>query len=665
MFDTIAKSFANDPDATYDTSTSTTFNELFSCAVSDDDILQVTHAVWQGFVEYSQTNVTIEITDDGNGVVEVSDLWGKRCENPDSLVQCELPNTYYQECDGGSCTPKSLSLLKYPLHDLFHGELDIPILEPCNFASNLAYYRVMPQLCGPHFYMDGAASTAFQHSFGNLAAGSSLWHASHTYLGYQADNQLISVVSFLVHQLIIGALADANNLAHDAPEVLELMNLQATARSKTAVESSEYVSEIFTTRYVSEWATELENLDVPEYETTFAVIFASALTVIFPDGQSTVSSLINTLADVVGVDAGEIDRYLPALQTLTSNLNLTNDKKFVLFRQLVGMLSKIVFAFLWQEQVIEVPFFKEASTNRAAPDIMPPLVSLFNFISGFEHVDDDFQEFRGMYPGDEECRKTQPHAKWHELSAQGLLDMVYLSDCLGAVVTGSDDLGCAHLENIDGLGHISRHQLNQWTEETFPSIPIIENIIPLIVAAPFALADANGDDTVDWSDIESIIDTVGNVVEDITTFIENFMAVFADYCIQDSDCGSGQFCNILQLECQNKKDDYFSPCLKDSQCLSGTCGLITRACGLECNTDSDCSSDQWCSYFRTPDMCRPLMENGKTCLDDRECYSGRCDSSWTCKATLSSGSRCWEDSDCSSDRCEFHWNWFKSWWKCK
>ena len=36
-----------------------------------------------------------------------------------------------------------------------------------------------------------------------------------------------------------------------------------------------------------------------------------------------------------------------------------------------------------------------------------------------------------MYPGDEHCRSHSPmapHAKWHEESAQGLLDLVRLAD---------------------------------------------------------------------------------------------------------------------------------------------------------------------------------------------------------------------------------------------
>ena len=137
MFDSIAKSFTNDPDATYDSTTSTTFENLFACSIDDptDDLREVSHAVWQGFVEYSQSQVTIEISDDGSGLVEVSDLWGARCEDPSRTVQCDLPDTFYQECEGG-CNPQTL---RFELPDMYNVELDIPILEPCNFLSNLLF----------------------------------------------------------------------------------------------------------------------------------------------------------------------------------------------------------------------------------------------------------------------------------------------------------------------------------------------------------------------------------------------------------------------------------------------------------------------------------------------------------------------------------------------
>ena len=84
------------------------------------------------------------------------------------------------------------------------------------------------------------------------------------------------------------------------------------------------------------------------------------------------------------------------------------------------MACKLVYAFLWQEQVIKIEYFLKSETNEHAPNIMPPLISMFNFLIGFEYVDQDFQKFVGIYPSDLEYCETIPHAKWHEISAGGL-----------------------------------------------------------------------------------------------------------------------------------------------------------------------------------------------------------------------------------------------------
>jgi hypothetical protein len=56
--------------------------------------------------------------------------------------------------------------------------------------------------------MDSETATAFNHAFAALGAGSAMWQGSHTYLGNQADNQLTSVVAFLIHQAIVVGLAE-------------------------------------------------------------------------------------------------------------------------------------------------------------------------------------------------------------------------------------------------------------------------------------------------------------------------------------------------------------------------------------------------------------------------------------------------------------------------
>lgn len=564
MFDIIAQFATEDPSATFPSTTSATFDGLFTCTASDpnDDLPVAQHSAWQGFTDYAKAGAnTIFLTDENGNTVEVDDTWGERCENE---PLCGVGTFRYQECkESLTCVPKPF---EYPLPD--STVLYIDIYEPCNFVSNLAYYRVPPQLCGGHFYMDDDTSKAFIHSFMALGAGSAMWHGSHTFLGSQADNQLIAVIAFLVHQQIVGGLA----LANPSIDVTSLMDIQAQPRAKTAVQTASDVTDILTSKNISEWPQELVDLDVPEYETTFAVIVASILTILFPDRD--LSLLLDGLGSLLGGNTGELNAYLPVLQELSANLNLSDGQKFALFWQLLGMACKMVFAFLWQEQVLQIDLFLQPETNALAPTIMPVLVSTFNFMAGFEHVDESFQKFDGMYPGDEACRETVPHAKWHELSASALLDMVYLTDCVAAVVTGSDAFGCAHLSSLAGSADITRDEISTWIDTTVvvPNMPIIEDLVHLFIEEMVLLFDLDNNDKIEWNDIEDLIDTVEDIVQPIIDVIEDIIDRIENVCTSDSDCDAvDEFCNPLQLTCRPKRENDFFPCIKDSQCYSDRC----------------------------------------------------------------------------------------------
>lgn len=610
MLDSIAQAVTNNPLATIDSVTSTTFDDLFTCANNDptNDLKEVQHYLWQGFVEYSQSDVTIELQGGESGIIEVSEVWG----NLDSNIM--------EECEVG-CQPKTLA---YKLPDMLDVELDIPIMQPCSFVSNFVYYRVLPQICGPHFHMDSELTDALNHALGNLAVSSSFFHASTTSLGLIADQKLIAVNAYLVHQRVVIALAEANGYALDAPEIAKLMNLQDTPRSMTAIEASNYVSNVFRTKPTSEWALELEELDVPDFYTTIVLFFMVSMNVVFPSGQTTdiLGGLLDDVADTLNLNGaiqlGPLkDDYLPILNGLVANLNLSAENKFILFRQLAGVLSKFIFSMLWVGYIFEIPLFQDPLTNAIAPEIMPPLVSLFNLITGFEHVDDDFQAFRDLYPGDGHCRGTVPHAKWHEMSANALLDAIYHADCLSAIISGAESNGCAHFSNLDGLDRMTQSQIDAWIQDTFkiPDIPIVKDIIPLIIASPFEFFDPNGDNDIDWPDIETMFfqQKFGNPISNIVYYIESFISMFEKYCIADINCKADQYCNIQKFECASKKQDGFWPCLRDAQCTSGTCADLTFTCGTQCDGDSaNCQPNEYCAALRN--VCLPLRKKGALCF---------------------------------------------------
>ena len=66
---------------------------------------------------------------------------------------------------------------------------------------------------------------------------------------------------------------------------------------------------------------------------------------------------------------------------------------------------------------------------------MPHWNALSVQISGVADTDDAVKNAKNLYPGDAHCRTHSPHALWHEESANGLLEIVFLADYVHGVIT--------------------------------------------------------------------------------------------------------------------------------------------------------------------------------------------------------------------------------------
>ncbi len=65
---------------------------------------------------------------------------------------------------------------------------------------------------------------------------------------------------------------------------------------------------------------------------------------------------------------------------------------------------------------------------------MPYINALGDALSGYEHPISVKTSFN-VYPGEETCRYLIAHAKWHEQSANALIDLIYLTDDVHNVLT--------------------------------------------------------------------------------------------------------------------------------------------------------------------------------------------------------------------------------------
>jgi len=122
--------------------------------------------------------------------------------------------------------------------------------------------------------------------------------------------------------------------------------------------------------------------------------------------------------------------------------------------------------------------------------LTPSVNRLANRLTGFVHPDDSIQQSDSVYPGQDFCKlkHTAPHAKWHEISANGLMDLAYLSDYVKVVIEGA-------------LG-----RLGQQPSEAAIPIGVVEAWASEVTALPSGDASAAS---------KALVDVVRKIAQDI------------------------------------------------------------------------------------------------------------------------------------------------------
>lgn len=71
------------------------------------------------------------------------------------------------------------------------------------------------------------------------------------------------------------------------------------------------------------------------------------------------------------------------------------------------------------------------------------MASVVNFVADlftmFPQTDTDVNRSVNVYPGQATCKYQQGHSIWHEMSSNGLLDLVYLCDYIHSLTKDRAD----------------------------------------------------------------------------------------------------------------------------------------------------------------------------------------------------------------------------------
>ena len=178
----------------------------------------------------------------------------------------------------GSCTPGDLNdrCPVGPYKDNTPGTFgDVEVLEPCNYASNVAYFRAATRMCDDEEWsMDDEEANAFKQGFLALAVGSSFWHASHTYVGYSFDNNMIALLAALMHDISVSPLKSNSTI---------LKHLTRTPQSEKPIDVTQKIIKMFSEKDVSQWSKQLDTFNLPhDYEITYVAYINQVFFLLMP-----------------------------------------------------------------------------------------------------------------------------------------------------------------------------------------------------------------------------------------------------------------------------------------------------------------------------------------------------------------------------------------------
>ena len=159
------------------------YNELVTCMNSlDSRLLTSVGSQWDGMIQYANAG----------GNPEANDTW----------PACTARGKWFEF----NCTTQEYG--------------NMPIFEPCNYASNIAYYHTVTEICGRQDWnVPDEQVTAMASTFAILGQGSAFWHGSETNNGGSADVRINDLFAYVAYQAAMEGLG-----VNDNPVITHLAN---------------------------------------------------------------------------------------------------------------------------------------------------------------------------------------------------------------------------------------------------------------------------------------------------------------------------------------------------------------------------------------------------------------------------------------------------------
>lgn len=141
-------------------------------------------------------------------------------------------------------------------------------------------------------------------------------------------------------------------------------------------------------RPVPEWGRAMDKGDFPhDYFTNFGAIVSNIVCLSFPNAVAKeIIYVVSNLITVLPEDQKNWlnNEYMPEILKATKVNPISFDERIGGLRKALGVIVKIVYAFLYQEQFLPVPGFKTPFFIWLGALAVPSVTGFADFITGFE-----------------------------------------------------------------------------------------------------------------------------------------------------------------------------------------------------------------------------------------------------------------------------------------
>ena len=319
----------------------------------------------------------------------------------------------------------------------------IPIWEPCNYASNIPYFHAFIEMYKTNriWSIPTKSKNAIGKALASLSLVSAFHHASQT---KHANSRVIDLIYFAIYQAAVDSLEikNSNSIIRD---------LSLIKKNQTANEMVDFFMNMYVETPIANWWSTLKNASFPpKHKSVTAMVILTYMLITPPneDGKIYTGFAMGKILLILNYTTEEVDFFVNKFtkevrqetKDIRDKIQLQDNEIKKLFRNFVGVIVKSVYAALWQDAPISISMPSESLFNEIGYDVMPLINDLANALTTFHQGNINFQEGKRLYPGEMLCNRggdngENKHPKWHVQTAISVLDVIYLSDEIHRIIT--------------------------------------------------------------------------------------------------------------------------------------------------------------------------------------------------------------------------------------